>query len=347
MSPLLFTEVKDALVATFKKSVAQAGSGWSAIAGSLTRIDAGGLGNLGVLAQAAFSGMATSGMTVVEILKVLGPGIDNLSKLLAESGLQATGFLAELMGWQGIVAANQPLFDQLAGINDMMVGLANAGLMTQETFSALGAMITGAFGQLTAQGVAGATALQMMQPQLQNLWMLMQQFGFAVDAGTQALIDQGLEAGIIGPQFKDINQQILDVLKAIATVLGADIPAGFAAASQAAAGFGQAVSGIPGEVVATGALADPTMPSYASGSNGLRNFGGGTLAMLHGNEAVLTDEQLGAMAKPSLTFNITSLDPRGVREVIEQEIAPYLAEVYSGNMGGLRSRTRTALGVAG
>jgi hypothetical protein len=53
------------------------------------------------------------------------------------------------------------------------------------------------------------------------------------------------------------------------------------------------------------------------------------------------------MSRPSLTFNISSLDPRGVREVVEQEIAPYLADVYSGNMGGLRSRTRVALGVTG
>jgi hypothetical protein len=82
---------------------------------------------------------------------------------------------------------------------------------------------------LQAQGVAAGTALELMQPQLQKLWEAQQMFGLQTDAATQALIDQAVQQGIVGQNMKDVNSQILDVLKAIASVLGAEIPGALAA----------------------------------------------------------------------------------------------------------------------
>ena len=120
------------------------------------------------------------------------------------------------------------------------------------------------------------------------------------------------------------------------------------AADEAANGMNDAFGRVQGPNFG-GAVEDPFAgaPSFASGTGGFRDFGTGTAAILHGSEAVVTEGQWRALAGPSVTFNIQALDPRGVREVIEQQIAPYLADVYSGNFSGLRSRTRVALGVTG
>jgi hypothetical protein len=67
-------------------------------------------------------------------------------------------------------------------------------------------------GQLTLAGHGGHQALEILQPDLQDLWYGMTQFGFSVDAATQKLIDQGLAEGIIGPKFETAQQQQLDAI---------------------------------------------------------------------------------------------------------------------------------------
>lgn len=44
----------------------------------------------------------------------------------------------------------------------------------------------------------------------------------------------------------------------------------------------------------------PTPPSFTRGTGGLRDFGPGTLAMLHGREAVITSRQLSDMLRANL-----------------------------------------------
>jgi hypothetical protein len=77
---------------------------------------------------------------------------------------------------------------------------------------------------MVAQGLDGNQALLLLQPSLQTLWELQQDFGYAVDDSTQALIDQAREQGIVGEGMRDVQERILRVLERIAEVLGAEIP---------------------------------------------------------------------------------------------------------------------------
>ena len=100
--------------------------------------------------------------------------------------------------------------------------------MTQELFTAFGEDLTAQFDRLVGRGVDANQAMLLMQPSLQTLWELQQNFGFAVDDGTQGLLDQAEAAGFIGGAFQDDMEQVRDILLAIAEALGAQIPGYFA-----------------------------------------------------------------------------------------------------------------------
>jgi TP901 family phage tail tape measure protein len=228
-------EIKAKLQEVFDASVQRSAEGFTKIASNFELLKRP-INEIGVLADAAFAGLLAGGASIPEAIAQMGDGLAHIQGLLAGSGEAATGPLATLLNYQAITAANQGLFELLSGVDDMLTGLGNSGLLTQERFAALGLTITQAFGQLQAQGVAAGTALELMQPQLQKLWEAQQMFGLQTDAATQALIDQGLQQGIIGQNMKDVNSQILDVLKAIAVAIGADI--------------GGALATLPGQVQA-------------------------------------------------------------------------------------------------
>jgi hypothetical protein len=221
-------EIKAKLAEVFDASVQRSAEGFTKIASNFELLKRP-INEIGVLADAAFAGLLAGGASIPEAIAQMGDGLAHIQELLAKSGEGATGPLATLLNYQAITAANQGLFELLSGVDDMLTGLGNSGLLTQERFAALGLTITQAFGQLQAQGVAAGTALELMQPQLQKLWEAQQMFGLQTDAATQALIDQAVQQGIVGQNMKDVNSQILDVLKAIATVLGAEIPGALAA----------------------------------------------------------------------------------------------------------------------
>jgi TP901 family phage tail tape measure protein len=242
-------EVKAKLIEVFDASVDKSAEGFNKIAQNFELIKAP-LANIGVLADAAFGGLLANGASVVEAINQLGPGLQHIQEVLAKTGQTPTGPLADILNYQKVVEANAGIFELLSGVDDMLVGLANSGLLTQTSFSALGQTITQAFTQLTANGVAGTTALQLMQPQLQKLWELQKQFGFAVDSNTQSLLTQAEQQGIVGAQMQSTDQKILDVLIAIGTALGATIPQALLGlppvAEQAAAGIGAAFE--PGKI---------------------------------------------------------------------------------------------------
>lgn len=182
-----------------------------------------GLKKIGPLAQAAFGALLDGGKSVTEALAELAPGLQQIEKVLKATGQQADGFLGQIIGWEDIVSKNKELFDILSGVDDMLHGLNNAGALTQDAFSALTGTISDAFTQLTIQGVQGADAIKLMQPQLQEVWELQKDFGFAVDDATQKLLDQAVAAGEVGEKHRSVQEQMLDLQKqelAVLTAIG-------------------------------------------------------------------------------------------------------------------------------
>jgi TP901 family phage tail tape measure protein len=268
-------EIKAKLEEVFAASVERSAEGFGKIAMNFELLKRP-INEIGVLADAAFAGLLAGGASIPEAIAQMGDGLAHIQELLAGSGQAASGPLATLLNYQAITQANQGLFELLSGVDDMLTGLGNSGLLTQERFTALGATIAQAFGQLQTQGVAAGTALELMQPQLQKLWEAQQMFGLKTDAATQALIDQAVTQGLVGQNMKDVNSQILDVLKAIATVLGAEIPGALAALPGQVQEAATAFTGIKIPDIKVGVRPNwkdwdwPEQPGGATGGTGVK-----------------------------------------------------------------------------
>lgn len=112
----------------------------------------------------------------------------------------------------------RPLLEGIQGLSDAMAGLANAGFLTEDAFSAFQQQGQSAFDQLMEAGLSQEEALQQLAPFLQQALEASQRFGFELDENTKKLIEQAEAAGI-GFETDPMNQMV-DVLALIAEQLG-------------------------------------------------------------------------------------------------------------------------------
>jgi TP901 family phage tail tape measure protein len=191
-----------------------------------------------------------AGITFFETLKTqgfdaameaAGPMFDQLKKLSKELGFELTGVGALFGHIYDSAAANPETMQALSGLQQMIVGAGNAMILNQPLMDAFSADAAALHQRLIDAGTDGDTALLLMQPTLQALWEAQDRFGLAVDDGTQALIDQAVQQGIVGEQGRNIHERILGVLERIAVALGADIPDAFDQAARAGEDAGRRI----------------------------------------------------------------------------------------------------------
>lgn len=335
---------------------------------------------LGDALAAAFGELQRQGAPLLSIIRDMAPLIDQLATRLDEAGFGG-GAAFDTIRQYAQLANDEiagPMLTSMQSLGQVLVGLGNTGLLTQETFTGLTSQIASTFQQLIAQGVNGDAALRLMQPTLQQIWELQQRFGYAVDAATQDLINQGIAAGVVGEQFKSPQQQMVDglnhiasTLDAIATAMGVELPA---AAASAAEQLKNTLGNIdpppinvdvnfdyhlPGELVPPaevpeahrgGMVTDFGIQHFAMGGNVLpfRPRGTDTVpAMLTPGEIVLNQAQQEHVAE-GLTGNLAIIvaksgDPD---DILDAVIEAYPTAVRL-NRAQARTRLAAALGMAG
>lgn len=105
--------------------------------------------------------------------------------------------------------------------------------------------------------------------------------------------------------------------------------------------YNAAVTGI------TNTLHKGHIPGFKFGSDGLQDFGDGTMVELHGREAVLTEGQLGGGGMGSVhnTFNIhvSTLDAEGMDRLFDSKIIPRINMELLTNRSGLVTRINKAV----
>jgi TP901 family phage tail tape measure protein len=206
--------------------------------------------SVGATIGGIFASLTQEGASPLEALTQLGPAIESFNAQLAQTGLSGGAAFAQIQALSAIATSEitGPMVQAVSGLNDVFTGLHNAGILTQEMFGGLSLQVAETFGKLQAQGVSAQDAMLLMQPSLQRIFELQKQFGYQVDASTQAMLDQAVAAGVVGEQHQSIQQQTLDVLTetkdvlvAMAEHLGVTLPA---AAQAGATGVNEALSGI-------------------------------------------------------------------------------------------------------
>lgn len=261
-------------------------------------------GRLGNYAALTFAGLVKNTGDVVQALKEMDDTLEQLAKAQADFGLEGSKSFQQLMQFREVVKNNQDVADSISGLNQLMQGLKDAGLLTKEVVNSFGQDAVANFQALTARGVEANTALSLMQPTLQQLWQRQRDFGDITDEATLALLNQAEAQGLVGESMMDVNNKILEVLIAIGEVIGADIPAGFRAATDAANSFKNTVKSIP-RIPAPGEGTDygdagtggdgGNIPGYAEGGQVNYPQTGGP-AILHGIEHILTPSQMASYA---------------------------------------------------
>ena len=180
-----------------------------------------------------FAAMIERGATLSEALAAIKGPLDTMRRQLELTGLQG-GAAFENLSRMGQIADGEitgPLMEAISGANAALQGLHGAGISNQEMFAGLALTATQAYEQIIAQGADGQAAFQMMQPSLQTIWELQQQFSYEVDAATQALLDQAVAAGVVGEAHRSAEERtaaamahVADTLDRIAIALGATLP---------------------------------------------------------------------------------------------------------------------------
>lgn len=207
---------------------------------SAIRTEAGALAVSASIA-AMFLNLQASGMTAREALEALIPTFDTLEQKLADSGFSDGGLLDAFRAMADLATDETfgPMLDAIEGLNQAMIGLHNSGMLTEGMFTGLAGEVAALYSELLAGGADHLTSLQMMQPTLQTIWEMQNRFGYAVDEATQALLDEAEAIGIVGAAHMSVDEQIRDILLAIAEALGATLPEGLRAfEDQAIATFG-------------------------------------------------------------------------------------------------------------
>lgn len=244
-------------------------------------------GSIGLI----YNQLIAGGASPMEALKAVTPAIQELRKELEETGFSGGAAFA-MLDSQIAILENKVTGPMVEGVNALgasMAALNNAGLMNNETFTALSAQVTATTAALAEQGVSGPAALALMQPTLQMIWQLWKDQGYAIDENTQKMLEEAEAAGLVGEKHRSAQEQAqramertVELLQAIAVALGA-IPEEKTATVNVQTHYTE--TGKPGE-------SSPDIPEFATGSGGLLDFGTETIAALHGREMILTASQL-------------------------------------------------------
>jgi len=320
---------------------------------------------VGRFAAATFSGLVKQTGDPVAALKEIGPTLDMLAKGAEEFGFKLTTAEQNMIQMRAALGGDGELADELSGLNQMMAGLGEQGLVDKDLFADFGAEASDVFAKLIAGGATGDQALQLMAPTLQKLYEGEKLHGFAVDESTQAMIDQAKAEGIVGDSFMSANEQIVDLLKILIETIGGDLPDAYKRAGNAADDYANKARNIPIPHVpgnGTGTNGDPQEPFPEDGGHAFgaafRNYGAGTRTTLHGEEAVLTRPQMdrlvsmavagvpgstvpqgggeGAMSFPGATIHL-----HGVQDM--DSFNRQLRAAISDNHGGTRRAIRDAV----
>jgi hypothetical protein len=181
---------------------------------------------IGAAATAALGAAIKETGDAVAAYRSVMPAIEQLRQAQATYGFEASAVTQRLMDNGGLISAYEAEFSAVSANLQIWKGLGDAQAQSRDMAILFGQDSAAQFEAIVAGGGDATRTLALMQPTIQALWEAEQKFGKFTDESTRKLIDQGVQAGLVGAQQQSVNQKILDVLIAIGDAFGARIPNG-------------------------------------------------------------------------------------------------------------------------
>jgi len=160
---------------------------------------------------------------LVAAVDALSAPFEALREKLTAGGFDVGALLGEVGGIFGAVSGEGPARAALEAVDALkaaLEGVANAGYLTGDSFSAFQTAASDAFAQAQAGGLTQQQSLQAIAPLLASIISASNEYGIAIDANTQALIDQAKEAGVAFPadpiiQMRDAVRELVNEIRTL------------------------------------------------------------------------------------------------------------------------------------
>lgn len=186
----------------------------------------------------AFKAMEASGMDWTDIVHQMSPALNALKERMDETGYTGSKAIQKLFKITEVTEANKELFDAIEADRIIMEALGNTGFLTGDILNSFAQDAIANYEELKKKFGNSDDALRAMGPTLQKIQDYAKAYNITLDEGTQKLIDQAVEIGVVKKEqednvdlqkrlFKELGQEIGRHMREAAGSIGESIKGAF------------------------------------------------------------------------------------------------------------------------
>ncbi|MCP4763082.1 MAG: phage tail tape measure protein [archaeon] len=134
---------------------------------------------------------------VTNELDILEGKLSDITDIQEIFGGISIGVYDDIIDMENRVAENPALFNAIESMNNLLMEFSNTTVLTEQQFDEFGESSVSAFDKLIEKGFSSEEALSAIAPTLKRLEFLQKEFGYSVEEGTAALIEEADQLGLL------------------------------------------------------------------------------------------------------------------------------------------------------